>query len=62
MAGSSNRQVDITAKRSGIRDAFVVKHYKYVEGRTVIMSCWFPYLLVYWLAGSMISDLSCYVD
>ena len=30
MAGSSNRQVDITAKRSGIRDAFVVKHYKYV--------------------------------
>ena len=60
MAGSSNRQVNITAKRVGIRDAFIVKHYK--QGRTVCMGCWFPYLLVYWLAGSMISDLLCYVD
>ena len=60
MAGSSIRQADTTAKRAGIRDAFVVRHYK--KGRTVSMSCWFPYLLVYWLAGSMISDLLCYVD
>ena len=60
MAGSSNSQVDITAKREGIRDTFVVKHYR--QGRIVSMSCWFPYLLVYWLAGSMISDLLCYVD
>ena len=26
------------------------------------MIFWFPYLLVYWLTGSMISDLLCYVD
>ena len=60
MVGSSNSQVDITAKREGIRDGFVVKHYK--QGRAVSMSCWFPYLLVYWLASSMISDILCYVD
>ena len=28
VAGSSNRQVKTTAKREGIRDAFVVEHYK----------------------------------
>ena len=60
MVGSFDLQVDTTAKRAGIRDAFVVEHYK--QGRTVSMSCWFPYLLVCWLAGSMISDLLCYVD
>ena len=48
------------SKKADIRDAFVVKHHK--QGRTVCMSCWFPYLLVYWLTGSMITDLLCYVD
>ena len=35
-------------KRGGIRDAFVVDHFK--QGRTVSMSFWFPYLQ-YWLIG-----------
>ena len=48
------------SKKADIRDAFVVKHHK--QGRTVCMSCWFPYLLVYRLTGSMISDLLCYAD
>ena len=53
-------QVHTTATGQSTRDACVVEHYK--QGRTVSMSCWFPYLLVYWLDGSMISDLLCYVD
>ena len=60
MVGSFKKHVDTAAKRADIMDAFVVKHHK--QGRTVCMSFWFPYLLVYWLAGSMISDLLCYVD
>ena len=33
MVGSFDLQVDTTAKRAGIRDGFVVQHYK--QGRTV---------------------------
>ena len=60
MIGFFDLNVDTTAKRTGIRDAFVVEHYKW--GRTVTMIFWFPYFLVYWLTGSMISDLLCYAD
>ena len=58
--GSYVCQVDTKAKREGIRDAVKVEHYKY--GRTVSMSSWFPYLLVYSAASSIISDLLCYAD
>ena len=58
--GSSNYQIETTAKRARNRDALVVEHYK--KGRRVSMSFWFPYLLVYSAASSMISDLLCYAD
>ena len=60
MVGSFDLQVDTKAKWAGIRNAFVVEHYKL--GRTVSMSFWFPYLLVYRLTGSMFADLSWHVD
>ena len=60
MVGFFDLKVDTTAKRAGIRDAFAVEHYKW--GRTVSMNFWFPHFLVYWLTGSMISDLLCYAD
>ena len=60
MKGFFDLKVNTTAKRAGIRDAFVVEHYK--RGRIVSMNVWFPYFLVYWLTSSMISDLLCYAD
>ena len=54
MVGSFDLQVDTTEKRAGIRDAFVVQHYK--QGRTVSTSFQFPYLLVYRLTGSMLEE------